>query len=98
MDEQILEESDDLNGIQWPRWYSELIHEMIHEYQKKVKPKISKEGKNLFKAYQISDSIAKSHNGYFGFDGQGHDEIYYSSLCILASYFKLTPEELKKRI
>lgn len=66
-------------------WYinqAELVHEMLHEYQFKMIKAPSEEGKAL---------LAKKGRT---FDGEGHDEKFFSAIVEKSSYFKLTPEEL----
>lgn len=62
-------------------WRIELIHEMLHEHQHKVVKTPSAAGKALF---------AKRPNA---FDGQGHDERFYTAIADIAPKFGKTPEE-----
>ncbi|MGD0337961.1 MAG: hypothetical protein ABSB78_04170 [Bacteroidota bacterium] len=70
-------------------WYihqTELVHEMLHEYQIKMVHQPTEEGKALFAKYGPT------------FDGRGHDELFFTVIVEKASYFGLTPDEFLKEL
>ena len=77
-----LEDSDMLDASQWPIWKTSLVHEMLHEYEKKVLTEPSDEGRGLF---------AKHPHPWWG---PGHEEMFYTAICDRALYFGMTPEQL----
>lgn len=92
---------DDLNNdpslsLMWPWWQSMLVHEMIHEYQYKIKPPVTVTGKLLFSRYQLNESTPKSHESVMGFPGPGHNDVFYTSLVLFADHFKKVPHEFIK--
>jgi hypothetical protein len=70
-----LEDSNILDGSDWPIWLRELVHEMLHEYQNKVPFQPNAEGIQLHSKHR--------------FIGNGHDERFYTSIVIHAPYFKV---------
>lgn len=64
----------------------ELIHEMFHEYQFKEKPAPTNVGRDLY---------AKFRN-YF--PGQGHDEVFFTSIASSAPAFQLSPDALVRNL
>lgn len=70
----------------WPQWKTELIHELIHEYQHKKKVVPTNEGVNLLNSKHIR------------FDGPGHDEVFYTIICEKANYFNMSPDKLLANI
>lgn len=75
---------EDFNKVNYSRypllWETELLHEMLHEYQFKVLSKASSDGIRLFNTYQIDESTPKLSNGVSGFSGKGHNELFYSAI------------------
>ena len=84
----------------WPSWKKELIHEMLHEYQDKVNFKTIQQGIDLFHEFQETPAKPKISTKYhdLGFEGAGHDERYYTLLCIFSEQFNLSAIELKKQL
>ena len=77
-----LEDSDILDPEKWSIWKIDLIHEMLHEYERKVLTMPSDAGCELFAAYP--------HPVW----GAGHEEMFYTAICDKAPYFRLTPLQL----
>jgi hypothetical protein len=79
-DADILEE----NG--WPIWKTELVHEMLHEWQSKTPclPTVSAE--MLCKQYEPAGC------------GQRHGPEFFQAVIERADYFRMTPEQLIKKI
>ena len=77
-----LNDDDSLNADGWPCWKTDLVHEMLHEYENKVVKIPTPQGKSLFAAYP--------HPWW----GKGHEELFYSAVADRASYFTLTPRQL----
>jgi len=61
-------------------WETELLHEMLHEYQFKILTKPSLEGVQLFNKYQVNESTPKHFNNVSGFSGNGHNELFYTAI------------------
>ena len=61
-------------------WETELLHEMLHEYQFKILTEPSSEGLQLFNRYQVNETTPKHFNGISGFSGNGHNELFYTSI------------------
>jgi hypothetical protein len=73
-------------GFGWPLWKTELVHEMLHEWQRK-KPCIpTADAERLNRAYT-------KH-----FVGDGHGDDYYQAVLEKAGYFGFTPEQLLEHI
>jgi len=69
-------------SINWPKWKAVIVHEAIHEYEKKViKDKISALGVSLHKKYQNLFACPEKH-----------DERFYTAVADRSEYFGLTPE------
>lgn len=66
----------------WPVNRRELIHEMLHEYQKKVVLNATAEGRVRHSTHGAS------------FAGCGHDERFFSAIADRAGYFGVTADEL----
>jgi len=64
-----------------PPWVTTLIHEIVHEYQDKRVAEASNEG------------VALMNDHKRPFDGQGHDEKFYTAIVAIAPAFNLTPEQ-----
>ncbi|MGA3144221.1 MAG: hypothetical protein ABSF10_14535 [Verrucomicrobiota bacterium] len=77
-----LDDCDILNSEAWPIWKTDLIHEMLHEYERKILTKPSDAGRALFAAHP--------HPVW----GPGHEEMFYTAICDKAPYFHFTPLEL----
>jgi hypothetical protein len=82
----------------WPSWETELIHEMIHQYQQKVEFDATPEGIKLYEHFQESSVKAKTTNEGIGFFGNGHDERFYTAIVKFAEVMNLTPMILKQHI
>ena len=69
-------------GGGWPLWKTDLVHEMLHEWQHK-KPCIP-----------TADAarLNRAHTSHFTGDGHGDD--YYQAILEKAGYFDFTPEQL----
>jgi hypothetical protein len=70
----------------WRIWKQALVHEMLHEYQYKVAPTPTSEGRALLASHRRK------------FDGPGHDEVFYTVITEKAVCFNLSPEELRDRL
>lgn len=73
----------------WEDWYSDLVHEMLHEYQFKVIKTSTPQGEKLL------NTVNKA---LLNFDGPGHDEVFYSAIFDRADFFELAPIDVVKRI
>jgi hypothetical protein len=71
---------------QLPVWESELIHELVHEHQHKLIQTASDEGRSLMAGDKT------------GFPGPGHDERFYTAICVCARRLNLDPGELRLMI
>lgn len=76
-----LDDWDILDVVGWPAWKIQLIHEMLHEYERKVLTAPSESGRALF--------AARPHP----FWGPGHEALFYTAICDRAQYFRVTPEQ-----
>ena len=65
-------------------FYLEILEELIHEYQCKLKPDSSPTSRNLHSRFGTS------------FGGPGHGEDFFAAIEATASFFQRTPEELAK--
>lgn len=74
-----LDDYDILDAEGSPIWKSQLIHEMLHEYESKVLAAPSEAGRALY--------TANPHP----FWGPGHEELFYTAICEKAPYFGRTP-------
>lgn len=81
-----LDDSDILNSEAWPIWKRSLVHEMLHEYDRKEVVEADQEGRELYKKYGNK------------WGGPGHDERFYTALANRAPYFQLTADELIQSI
>ena len=82
----------------WPSWKKELIHEMLHEYQDKVNFDATPEGSALFREFQETQTIPKISINGIGFEGAGHDERFYTLICLFSVKFNLSPINFKKQL
>ena len=67
------------------RWFihqTELIHEMLHEYQFKILVEPTPEGRVLFAKYQ---------NRFFG---PNHNDLFFTAIADKSAYFHVSPDEL----
>lgn len=71
-----------LGHLGWYIWKVNLVHEMLHEYQFKALKEATPAGRAL--------RASVKHN----FEGQGHDDLFYTAVAEKASYFGVTPEQL----
>ncbi len=81
-----LEQDDILDANAWPIWKVDLVEELAHEHQHKVKPLASPTGQDLAKRYGPRCA------------GPEHDAIFFSSVEALAPILGLEPETLAKRL
>jgi hypothetical protein len=81
-----LEDRDVLDTAGWPSWRSELIHEMLHEWQLKTLTPATKEATHLMTLRPAN------------FPGPNHDATFYQALIDKAALLDMTPEELLPRI
>ena len=79
-----LDEEDALG--RWSAWRSDLIHEMLHEFQDKVMTVATPEGAELNRSRSRV------------FRGPGHDDRFYSAITDRATFFNLTPLQLLNQI
>ena len=77
-----LDDYDILDASGWPIWKIQLIHEMLHEYERKVLTAPSEVGRALFAAHPHP------------FRGPGHEELFYTAICDKTPYFWLTPVQI----
>lgn len=77
-----LEGHDALNADAWPVWKIDLVEELVHEYQDKVRPPVT--------------DTARALSGRYGpfFAGPEHDGVFFSAVEVLASALKLEPDKL----
>lgn len=73
-------------GVVWANVTTQLLHEMMHEFQYKVLKETTREGEELFRT-----TTAR-------FGGSGHDTLFYSAIAIHAKQFGLTPEEFAREL
>jgi len=81
-----LEDSDVLDVDGWPVWKTELVHELLHEWQMKTPCIVTVEAEELCRRYKPNDC------------GRGHDADLFQAIIERAPYFKMTPEELIEKI
>jgi len=91
---------DDLNIKFPPTWVTDLMHEVIHEYQFKVKPNPSKDAIELYNCYQQADNIQRicEKTNLLGFNGNGHDKVFYQSLLDISNKLNISIEKYLKVI
>lgn len=71
------------------RWQGILIHEMIHEYQHKVK----------WGASSASSALAKQYNHLLHFDpATGHGDDFFQGVIVVADRLGCAPTELADRL
>ena len=74
--------------IQWPKWKSVIVHEAIHEYEKKViKENYTIAGRALHEKYKDRFAYPEKHG-----------ESFFTAVADRSDYFGLTPEELVLKI
>lgn len=74
--------------LMWPKWKSVLVHEAIHEYEKKViKNDCTNKGRQLH---------AKNNNKFIC--SEKHGEAFYTAVADRADYFGKTAEDLVESI
>jgi len=72
----------------WPKWKAVIVHEAIHEYEKKIiKDKISALGVSLHKKYKNQFPYPEKH-----------DERFFTAVVDRSEYFGMTPECLVEKI
>ncbi len=81
-----LEDHDILDANAWPIWRIDLIHEMLHEWQKK-KPCIPSAEAEILHARHGTSCC-----------GDGHGPDFFQAILEKAPYFSLTAEELIARV
>lgn len=77
---------DLFDQARWPIWMPNLVHEMLHEYERKVIVSATAEGLALHRAHP--------HPWW----GEGHEGPFYSAIASQAGHFRLTPRELLEAI
>jgi hypothetical protein len=77
-----LDDSDILNSEAWPVWKRSLVHEMLHEFDRKEIVEANEEGRALYKKYRNR------------WGGPGHDERFYTAIASRAPYFGLSADQL----
>jgi hypothetical protein len=68
---------------EWPRWRGELVHELVHEFEWKVKPEATEQGRELFASQPAFDE-----------DGNEHGPVFYTSVVAIAERLGIGLEEL----
>ena len=104
-----LDEINDENFGEWnyenedferwfPRWAGALAHEMFHEYQFKVNPDASERGIYLYNLLQETPShiriLPRPPRNLHGFDGDGHNDIFYSVLSEKSHLLNISDENM----
>lgn len=79
-------DADILNPEAWSIWKVDLIHEMLHEWQRKTPCTPTVEAEALHQKYGNASCE------------EGHGPDFYQAVIEKAAYFNLTAEELAKRI
>lgn len=73
----------------WPEWMKALVHEAIHEYEKKIIGNaITQKGVVLHEANTANN---------FAYP-EKHGEAFYTAIADRAAYFDMTPQELREHI
>ena len=79
----------DCNREPWLEWKKALVHEAIHEYEKKaIGNAITQKGIELHEA-NIANNFAYPEK---------HGEAFYTAIADRAVYFDMTPQELREHI
>jgi hypothetical protein len=81
-----LEDPDILDRDAWPSWRIDLVHEMLHEWQKKKPCLPTPDADALFQRHGPASS------------GEGHGPDFFQALLEKAPYFAMTAEQLLERI
>ena len=81
-DQDITAAPDLWDAATWPIWMPNLIHEMLHEYERKVIAAPTPAGRAFHAAHP--------HPWW----GGGHESPFYSAIAARAGYFRITPVEL----
>jgi hypothetical protein len=71
-----------ISKLGWYLHQTELVHEMLHEYQSKLVSTPSEKGLALFEKFKGR------------FSGNGHDALFFTAISEKADYFNVTAEEL----
>jgi hypothetical protein len=79
---QIEEDFSEMKPHEWPVWFPDLIHEMIHEYQFKVKPEPSQSGQILYNNYNRL------------YPSKGHGIDFFTVFEIVSQSLNMSAEEL----
>lgn len=77
-----LDDPDILDKNGWPIWKIELIHEMLHEWQRKKPCQPTADADVLFERFRCC------------FSGEGHGPTFFQAIVEKAPYFGMTPEEI----
>jgi hypothetical protein len=81
----MLSEEPVTNRTRCAPWMTDLVHEMVHEYEQKVLTFVSSEGRAFFDAHRLALETRF---------GEGHEEMFCTSLALWAEYFGVSPETL----
>jgi hypothetical protein len=76
-----VDEPDSAHPQTWPRWRGELVHEMAHEYVKKMRPTVTPGGTSLYKSFPR-------------FDGEGHLEEFWTAVEAISTALGLDPYQV----
>jgi hypothetical protein len=79
----VLDRPDIFDERRWPIWMPFLIHEMLHEYEKKVISAPTDAGIELHSKYP-----------HPMWDPADHGPRFYGAICDRAPYFNLSPRQL----
>jgi hypothetical protein len=76
-----LEDDISVEDQDWPQWKRDLVHEMLHEWERKALGASSRDGEELWQRHSAK------------FDGPGHEAAFFTAIMEKAPYFNMTPEE-----
>jgi hypothetical protein len=81
-----LSSPDILDKSRWPIWKKDLIHEMLHEWQKKTPCLPATEADALFRRHGFAGSC------------EGYSPDFFQAILEKAPYFEMTAEQLIQKI
>ena len=81
-----LGDADILDENGWPIWKTELVHEMLHEWQSKTPCSPTGPAEVLCEQYVPAGC------------GQGHGPEFFQAIIERTSYFEMTPEQLIEKL
>ena len=77
------------NSTPWPEWQKALVHEAIHEYEKKIIGNaITEAGKRLHEIYKANNFAHP----------EKHGDSFYTAIADRAEYFGMTAQELRDHL